>query len=115
LPLLSHIEQLEIIQYPHANIEWIDNPDMDSLLWLELFQLFITVQSLCVSEKLVPPVAAALRELTGERTMEVLTALHSLYLEGLWPSGPVQEGIKAFVASKQQYDYPVAMQSWERQ
>jgi hypothetical protein len=115
LPLLSHVEQLEIIQYPQANIEWIDNPDMDSLLWLELFHLFIAVQSLHVSEKLVPPIAAALQEFTGERTMEVLPALSSLFLEGLGPSGPVKKGITSFVASRQQFDHPVAMQSWERQ
>jgi len=115
LPLLSHVEQLEISQNRLSNIEWIDNPDMDSSLWLELFHLFIAVQSLRVSEKLLPPVAAALQELTGERTMEVLPALHSLSLEKLGASGPVQEGIRSFVASRQQSDHPVAVQSWERQ
>jgi hypothetical protein len=115
LPLLSHVEQLEIIQSTSANIEWIDNPDMDPSLWLELFHLFIAVQSLHVPEKLMPPVTAALQELTGDRTMEVLPALHSLLLEGLEPSGPVQEGIKSFVASRQQADHPVDLQSWERQ
>jgi len=111
LPLLSHVEQLQIIQSRMS----IDNPDMDSSLWLELFHLFIAVQSLRVSEKLLPPVAAALQELTGERTMEVLPALHSLSLEKLGASGPVQEGIRSFVASRQQSDHPVAVQSWERQ
>jgi hypothetical protein len=115
LHLLSHVEQLEIIQSTSATIEWIDNPDMDPSLWLELLHLFIAVQSLGVSEKLAPPVTAALQELTGERTMEVLPALHSLFLEGLEPSGPVQEGIKSFVASRQQADHPIALQSWERQ
>jgi hypothetical protein len=115
LPLLSHVEQLEIIQSPLENIEWIDNPDMDPSLWLELFHLFIAVQTLHVSEKLVPPVAAALQELTGEGAMEMLPALHSLFLEGLGPSGPVKKGITSFVTSRQQSDHPVALQSWERQ
>jgi hypothetical protein len=115
LPLLSHVEQLEIIQSTRANIEWIDNPDMDPSLWLELFRLFIAVHSLRVSDKLVPPIAASLQELTGERAMEVLPALHSLYLEGLEPSGPLREGIKSFVASRQQCDHPVVVQSWERE
>jgi hypothetical protein len=112
LSLLSHAEQLEISQDPHSNIEWIDNPDMCSSLWLELFHLFIAVQSLRVSEKLVPPVAAALQDLTGERTMEVLPALHSVFLEGLEPSGPVPGGFKSFIAARQLYDHPVAVQSW---
>ena len=111
LPLLSHVEQLEIIQYPHSNIEWTDNPDIGSSLWLELFHLFIALQSLRVSEKLVPPVAAALQELTDERTMEVLPVLHSLFLEGLEPSGPVPEAIQSFVAARQLSDHHVAVQS----
>jgi hypothetical protein len=114
LPLLSHVEQLEISQKRQSNIEWIDNPDMDPSLWLELFRLFIAVQSLRVSKKLVPPVAAALQEFTGERTMEALPALHSLFLEGLEPSGPVPEGIQSFVAARQLSGHHVAVQSWDR-
>jgi len=55
LPLLSHVEQLEIFQYFQENMEWTDNPDLDSSLWLEFFHLFIAAQSLRLSEKLVPP------------------------------------------------------------
>jgi hypothetical protein len=114
LPLLSHVEHFEIIQDHRANIEWIDNPDMDPSLWLELFLLFNALQSLYVSAKLVAPVAAALQELTGERTMEVLPALHSLFMEGLEPSGPMPEGIKSFVAARQLSDHHVAVQTWNR-
>jgi hypothetical protein len=114
LPLLSHVEQLEVFQYSQENIEWIDNPDVDSSLWLELFHLFTALRSLRVSEKLVPPVDATLQEFTEGRTMEVLPALHSLSLEGLEPSGPVPEGIKLFVAARQLSGHPVAVQSWNR-
>ena len=112
LPLLSHVEQLEISQY--RDIEWMNNPDMDSSLWLELFHLFVALQRLYVSAKLVAPVAAALQELTEGGTMEVLPALHSLFLEGLEPSGPVPEGIQSFVAARQLSDHHVAVQSWDR-
>jgi len=114
LPLLSHVEQLEIFQHSQENIEWTDNPDMDTSLWLEASRLFIAVQSLYVSAKLVAPVAAALQELTEGRTTEVLPTLHSLFLEGLEPSGPVPKGIQAFVAARQLSDHPVAVQSWNR-
>ena len=112
LPLLSHVEQLKISQKRQSNIERIDNPDMDPSLWLELFHLFIAMQSLYVSAELVAPVAAALQELTEGGTMEVLPALHSLFLEGLEPSGPVPGGIQSFVAARQLSDHHVAVQSW---
>jgi hypothetical protein len=114
LPLLSHVEQLEISQHHLSNIEWIANPDMDSSLWLELFHLFIALQRLYVSAKLVAPVAVALPELTEGRTMEVLPALHSLFLEGLEPSGPVPAGIQSFFAARQLSGHHVAVQSWNR-
>jgi hypothetical protein len=114
LLLLSHVEQLIIVQNRREGIEWIDNPDMDSSLWLELFHLFIAVQSLHVSAELVAPVDATLQELTEGRTMEVLPALRSLFLEELEPSGPVPEGIKSFVAARQVSDHHVAVQSWNR-
>ena len=114
LPLLSHVEQLRIIPYRQADIEWIDNPDMDSSLWLELFHLFVALRRLYVSAKLVAPIAAALQELTGERTMEVLPVLLSLFLEGLGRSGPVPKGIQSFVAARQLSDHHVAVQSWNQ-
>src|SRR6267142_4790841 len=58
------------------------------------------------------PVAAALQELTGAWTTEVLPALRSLFLDGLEPSGPVPESIKSFVAARQLSDHPVAVQSY---
>ena len=115
LPLLSHVEQLEITQHRQSNIEWTDDPDLDPSLWLELFHLFIALQSLYVSAELVAPVAAALQQLTEGMTMEVLPAVHSLFLEGIEPAGPVPEGIKLFVDARQLSDHPVAVQSWKRQ
>jgi hypothetical protein len=115
LPLLSHVERLEVIfQYRRSDIMWINDPDMDSSLWLELFHLFIALQHLYVSKELVPPVAAALQQLTEGRTMEAMPALHSLFLERLEPSGPVPEGIQSFVTARQLSDHHVAVQRWER-
>ena len=85
---------------------------MDLSLWLELFRLFIALQSLYVSAELVAPVDAALQELTEGRTMEVLPALNTIFMEGLEPSGSVPEGIKSFIAARQLSDHPVAVQSW---
>jgi hypothetical protein len=98
LPLLSHKGHPTISQSREENMGRIDNPDMDSSLLLDLFHLFIAVQSLYISEKLVPPVADAPQKLTGGRTMEVL---------------PVQEGITSLVTARQLFDHPVTIHEWE--
>ena len=114
LPLLFCVEQLEICEARWETFEWRDDPHMGSSLWLELFRLFISAQNLYVSKKLVRPVVAALQELKGERTLEVLPALRNLYLEGPQPSGPVQELITSFISSRQLSDHHVVVQRWER-
>jgi hypothetical protein len=119
LPVLSHVERFEIREPRFltdvVRIRWEDDPDMDPSEWLELFQLLIGVQSLFVSERFVHRVAAALKEVTGEMAMEVLPALHSLSLEGLQPSGPVQDAMKSFATARQSTNHPVAIQPWEPQ
>jgi hypothetical protein len=114
LPLLSHVEQLELDELSHLNSEWIDDPDMDSSQWLELFRLFVAAQSLHVSERLVSPVARALQDLTAQMATGVLPVLRSLFLEGLQPSGPVHEAIKSFDSTRQLSQQPVLIQRWER-
>ena len=88
---------------------------MDSSQWLELFRLFISARSLYVSKRLVSHVGAALLELNGGEVMEVLPVLVDLYLEGHEPSGPMQEGIKSFITSRQLSDQPVTVQRWEEE
>ena len=111
LRLLSRVEQLEI-----REPSWeVGDPVIDSSLLLELFRLFIAVKSLYLSEKLVATVAAALKELTVEKAMEVFPALCNLYLDGLQSSGSGQELINSFVASRQLSGQPVVIRSWERQ
>jgi hypothetical protein len=115
LPLLSHVEQLEIRDsFLWMHPKWKDDPDMDSSQWLELFRLFVAAQSLHVSEILASPVARALQDLTGQTAMEVLPVLRRLFVEGLRPSGPVHEAMKSFTTARQLSDQPVVVQQWER-
>jgi len=114
LPLLPHVEQLELRELPWGDLEWKDDPDTDSLQWLELFRLFVAAQSLHVSERLVSPVARALQDLTGQMATEVLPVLRTLFLEGLQPSGPVHEAMKSFDTARQLSHQPVLIQRWER-
>jgi len=115
LPLLSHIEHLEIregvcLEYTM----WKDDSDMDSSLWLELLHLFISVHSLYVSNLLGPPIATALEEVGKGRTMEVLPALRNLFLEGLQPAGPVKKAMQLFVTLRRLSGHPIVIQNWER-
>jgi len=84
---------------------------MSSSQWLQLFLPFIAIRDLYVSEQLVPFATTALKELTGERSMEVLPALNGLFLEGFQPSGNVQDVIEPFVSSRQLSGHPVVIHS----
>ena len=116
LPLLSHVEQLEIREFPlfrDLKWKWTDDPDMYSAQWLDLFRLFVAAQSLYVSVGLVSPVARALQDLTGQTATEVLPVLRTLFLQGLQPSGPVYEAMKSFDTARQLSHQPVLIQRWE--
>ena len=115
LPPLLHVERLELRESTSHLTKWKTNPDVDASRWLELFRLFTSVQSLYVSKILVPPVVAALQELSEGGTLELLPALQRLSLEGLRPAGPEQKTIQSFVDSRRLTNHPVVIQNWERQ
>jgi hypothetical protein len=92
-----------------------ETKEMDPSLWLAFFRLFNAVQSLSVSERWEPLVGAALRELTGGRTMEVLPELQSLSLDELGPSGSAREAMEPFVAARRLSDRPIVVQRRKRQ
>jgi hypothetical protein len=109
LPLFS-VEQLSVCELRrNKSLNWKD--DMDSSQWLELFHPFIGIRNLYVSKQFVPFVTAALQELTGERTMEVLPVMKNLFLEGFEGSGPVVEAIKPFVSARQLSDFLILVHS----
>jgi hypothetical protein len=114
LSLLSHVEHLQFREFLSWDFKWKDDTDMDSSQWLELFRLFVAVQSLHVSEGLVFPVSRALRDLTGQTAVEVLPVLRTLFVEGLEPSGPVHEAMKPFDTARQLSHRPVVVQRWDQ-
>jgi hypothetical protein len=111
LPLLSQVERLHVVEELKNESKWQDRDHTD---WLELLNPFVSVKSLYVDERLGPSVTHVLQELTGERVVEVLPALHDLFLEGLQPSGSVQEALKPFLAARQCSNHPVVIQRWDR-
>ena len=86
--------------------------DLENMQWLEIFHPFTAVKDLYLSKEFAPSIAAALQELVGGRTAEVLPILQNIYLEGLKPSGPIQEGIQKFVAARQLSSHPITVSRW---
>ena len=112
LPALSALEDLYISEHPYRQPVWEDN--IDSALWLELLRPFTTVKDLFLSEKIALRVVPALQELVGGRTIEVLPVLQNIFIEGVQPSGPVQEGVGKFVAARQVISHSIAVSQWDR-
>ena len=111
-PLFT-LEDLYIDEYRYRKPVWEDN--IDNTLWLELLHLFTTVRNLFLSEKIASRVVPALQELVGGRTIEVLPTLQNAFIEGLQPSGPVQESLGKFVAARQLTGHPIAVYPWDRE
>jgi hypothetical protein len=107
---LSIVEQLDIHEDYNG---WTSNRvDMEDTQWLELFRPFTAVRTLRISQKLQPLILPALQELTGERGMEVLPALASLYLQK-YKLSISDRAIEPFIAVRQHSDHPVTVHPWE--
>jgi hypothetical protein len=92
------LERLDIREDPLRLPHGYDN--MANTRWLELLHTFAAVKDLSLFEGLALRVGPALRELTGERVIEVLPALENIFLEGLQPSGRDREAIEPFVTAR---------------
>ena len=124
IPLLSQVECLEIHEDCWEDIcdreefmeeeEWeelVDDPD-----WLELLNLFVSVKSLYIADRLGLILSSVLEQVTGERVTEVLPALQNLFIEDPWPHEEfVEETMTPFVSARQLYDHPIVVQPWERE
>ena len=113
-PPLSTLEDLYIFDdsdryYPRP---WQD--DVENTLWLEVLHRFAAVKNLYLCEEIAPSIGAALQELVGARTTEELPTLENIFLEGLQPSGPAQEGIEKFLTARQLTSRPIAVSRWDR-
>ena len=86
---------------------------IESSRWMELLHPFTAVKCLYISQEFAVCIAPSLQELVGERTMEVLPALETIFLEG--PSEPirVQEAIGQVSAARRLSGHPIAVSRWE--
>jgi len=111
IPTVKHLYIVESQHLPRPN--WENN--IQKSQWLRLLRPFTAVKDLYLSEKIVPLIAPALRELVGERVTEVLPALQCLLLEGLHTSGPVLRTIAPFTDARAQSTHPIAASYWDRE
>jgi hypothetical protein len=106
--LLSRVELLVI--HTHSVVQ--TQRDMEITQWLALLRPFAAVGRLIISSELVPIFAHVLRDLTGEKDIEVLPGLRDLTFAGQDRYTPVQEAvmIKPFLAARQLLGRPVALE-----
>jgi hypothetical protein len=109
---LSAVKDL-YIDLECSNIDW-ENDAIENTLWLELLLPFTVVKNLYLSKVFAPGIAATLQELVGARITEVLPSLRNIFVEGLEPSGPLQESIGHFVTTRQLSDHPITISVWDK-
>jgi hypothetical protein len=116
LPPLSGLSTLEDL-YIYKSRIWPQSLwqgyDVEDTLWLELLHPFTAVKNLYICKEFSPRIMPILQELVGGRTTEVLPTLQNICLEGLEPSGAVQEDIGTFISARQLSGHPITVSLWE--
>ena len=108
VPVVKHLYVLNTSSAPLYGCESIENSQ-----WLELLHPFTAVNDLYLSLEFAPHIVPALCESVGEGMTEVLPALQILFLEKLPSPGPVEEGIRQFVAALQLSGHQIAVSYWD--
>ena len=106
--LFPALEHLYILDY---GLDWQD--DIENSQWLEVLHPFTVVKDFYISSTLIPRIAPALQELVGERVIEVLPALDTLFLWEPLPSESVLESIWKFVAARELAGHPLSVFRWD--
>jgi len=112
---LHPISTVEVLYIEHKYLQPVwKNDAIENTLWLQLLLPFTAVKDLYLSKEFAPGIAAALRELAGARITDVLPSLQNVFMEGLEPSGPLQESIGRFSAARLLSDHPIAISVWHK-
>jgi hypothetical protein len=82
------MEHFYIDEPEYSSSQWQD--DTDNMQWVEFLHQLAAVKNFYVSKEFTRCIALALQQFVGERVVDVLPALESLFLEGLHLSGPVE-------------------------
>jgi hypothetical protein len=112
--LISTVKHLYILEAQYSPSLW--QYALEDNRWLEFFHPFTAVKNLYLSRKFVPRILPTLPEL-GERVIEVLPNLQSLFLEGLVEPRlvPIRlpKAMQEFIAARQLSSRPIAISDWD--
>ena len=114
LPPLATSERLDIrVQESWSRLFLYHDPE--NIHWINILRLFTAVKVLCLYERAALFVVPALEEVAVAEgsAHNMLPALQHTYLEGLQPTGPVQEAIGRFASARQLSGHPIAVHPWE--
>jgi hypothetical protein len=114
LPPLATSERLDIRMEGHWTrlSQWHHDPQ--NIQWINLLRPFTAVKNLYLFEAVALRVVPALKEVAeGGVSNDVLPALQSVFVQGLQPTGPVQEGIEQFASARQPSLHPIAVHRWD--
>ena len=113
-PSLPMVESLYICGNKYLELEdWEDEIQVENTEWLDLLRPYTAVKNLYLSDVFGSEIVCALQGSVGSTTTVVLPTLQTVFMEGLQPSGPVQEDIGQFVAARQLSGYPCAISLWD--
>jgi len=113
LPSVSTVENLYIHGEISGILDWHPDEDIENTEWLELLRPFIALKNLYLFEEFTPCIASALEDLNESSITELLPSLQSIFLQGLQPSGAIQDGIRQFVAARRLTSHPIAVFRWD--
>ncbi len=114
--LIPTIGDLFFPRPEYSTLDWEDD-DIEDSPWLRILHPFTKVKNLYLSLDFVALITRILYQLVGERVMEVLPALQSVFVDESEfilskISGPIQEGIEKFVAARQLAGHPITVSPW---
>jgi F-box-like len=112
LPTVCTVENLYIYEDSSSALSWSDE-DMESTRWLELLRSFIALKNLYLFKEFVPRIASALEDLEEGSITELLPSLQNIFVQGLQPSGHIQEGIRQFIAARRHIGHPITVSTWD--
>jgi hypothetical protein len=111
LPTVSMVENLYIYEASPSELIWSEN--MESTRWLELLRSFIALKNLYLFKDFVPRIASALEDLEEGSITELLPSLQNIFVQGLQPSGHIEEGIRQFIAARRCIGHPISVSTWD--
>lgn len=107
--LVSRVKFLHILEEGPWLSNWKRHIERNQ--WVQLLHPFTGVEGLYLSNGFVPIILSILRELVGERGIEVLPALQTLFLEG--GLGTAEEDIRQFVVARQLVHHPITVSGYD--